>query len=578
MANFTESNDGKNHINIRLSYLMIGIFFIGSILILKLFKISVIDFSHYQALAEEQRMVTKQVYGHRGDILVKDISEDQYVKLATNQEKYSINVVPKNVKDYRLVSKELANILGLKENEIFDAINNNKLYLPPIKRKVEAEIAEKIASLNLDGVLILPEEVRIYPENNLASHILGFVNQDGEGKYGVEGYYNDEIKAYSGIITGEKDAIGELLSLDAVNKAVQDGTDVVLSIEHNVQFIVEQKLQKAIEKYGADSGSIIIMNPKTGAIIAMASNNSFDPNKYNEVAKENQNVFLNTNITNVWEPGSIIKPLIMAMAINEGKIEPDTEETFSNMTVVQGYEIHTAQDKAFGKETMTQCLENSDNVCLVWVGDKLGNDIMYQYFESFGFGAKTGVDLSGETTGNLLTLKSWRDIHRATMSFGQGISATPLQLLTAISAIANNGVLIKPYIVEKMIKYDDSETSTETKNVREVMKPETAAKVKAMMVSVVERGHGKKAGVQGYSVAGKTGTAQVPNPEGGYYEDQHIGSFAGFFPADDPKFAMLVKLDNPKNVDWAESSAAPTFGEIAAYLLEYYEIPPTKSQ
>lgn len=578
MANFTESNDGKNHINIRLSYLMIGIFFIGSILILKLFKISVIDFSHYQALAEEQRMVTKQVYGHRGDILVKDISEDQYVKLATNQEKYSINVVPKNVKDYRLVSKELANILGLKENEIFDAINNNKLYLPPIKRKVEAEIAEKIASLNLDGVLILPEEVRIYPENNLASHILGFVNQDGEGKYGVEGYYNDEIKAYSGIITGEKDAIGELLSLDAVNKAVQDGTDVVLSIEHNVQFIVEQKLQKAIEKYGADSGSIIIMNPKTGAIIAMASNNSFDPNKYNEVAKENQNVFLNTNITNIWEPGSIIKPLIMAMAINEGKIEPDTEETFSNMTVVQGYEIHTAQDKAFGKETMTQCLENSDNVCLVWVGDKLGNDIMYQYFESFGFGTKTGVDLSGETTGNLLTLKSWRDIYRATMSFGQGISATPLQLLTAISAIANNGVLVKPYMVEKMIKYDDSETSTETKNVREVMKPETAAKVKAMMVSVVERGHGKKAGVQGYSVAGKTGTAQVPNPEGGYYDDQHIGSFAGFFPADDPKFAMLVKLDNPKNVDWAESSAAPTFGEIAAYLLEYYEIPPTKSQ
>ncbi|EKD56789.1 MAG: hypothetical protein ACD_58C00092G0003 [uncultured bacterium] len=562
----------------RISYLMIGIFIIGLLLTFKLFKISVIEHSHYTALAQSQRSVKKQVYPKRGEILVHDNSENKLFAIATSEEKYSINVVPKNVKDKSAIAKALASNLNLDEKEIFDKINNDKLYVPAIAHRVSLEIAEKIQSLNLIGILVMPEDSRIYPENNLVSHILGFVNLEGEGNYGIEGYYNSELKGYGGIITGEKDALGSLISLDDNSDAVSDGSDLVLTIEHNVQFMAEQKLRQSIEKYQADAGSIIIMNPKTGAILAMAGNRGFDPNKFNEVAKEDQGNFLNPTISNVWEPGSVMKPLIMAMAINEGKIEPDTEEVFSNMTVVQGYEIHTAQDKAFGRETMTQCLENSDNVCMIWVADKLGNETMHKYLESFGFTGKTGVDLTGETSGSVAKLKDWRDISRATMSFGQGISATPLQVLTAISSIANGGSLMKPHVVEKIIKNDGSEIISTEKKVAEVLSIETSAKLKAMMVSVVERGHGKKAGVTGYSVAGKTGTAQVPKPEGGYYEDQHVGSFVGFFPADNPQFAMLVKLDNPKNVEWAESSAAPTFGEMAKYLLNYYEIPPTKTQ
>lgn len=562
----------------RVSYLMIGIFIIAALLTIKLFKISVIEGSHYRALAQSQRSIKKQVFAKRGKILVHDNSENKLFTLATSEEKYSINVVPKNVKDRHQVAKELSSILGLDEKETFEKINNDKLYVPPLKHRVDLDTAEKIQNLDLIGVLILPEDSRIYPENNLAAHILGFVNLESEGNYGIEGYYNDELKGFGGIVIGEKDALGQLISLDETANAVSDGSDLVLTVEHNVQFMAEQKLQGAISKYQADSGSIIIMDPKTGSILAMAGDKTYDPNKFNEVPKENQSVFLNPTISNVWEPGSVMKPLIMAMAVNEGKVEPDTEEVFSNMTVVQGYEIHTAQDKAFGRETMTGCLENSDNVCMVWVADKLGNETMYKYLESFGFIKKTGVDLVGETIGSVLKLKDWRDINRATISFGQGVSATPLQLLTAISAIANNGIMMQPHVVEKIIKNSGQEITTQSKKVAEVITPETAAKIKGMMVSVVERGHGKKAGVPGYSVAGKTGTAQVPKPEGGYDENQHVGSFAGFFPADNPQFAMLVKLDNPKNVEWAESSAAPTFGEMARYLLSYYEIPPTKSE
>jgi cell division protein FtsI/penicillin-binding protein 2 len=216
---------------------------------------------------------------------------------------------------------------------------------------------------------------------------------------------------------------------------------------------------------------------------------------------------------------------------------------------------------------------------MVWISDQLGNDTMYKYFVDFGFGKKTGIDLSGETSGSILDITKWRDITRATTSFGQGISVTPLQVLMATSVIANNGKLMKPYVVDKMIRSEEGEVKTKPEEINQVISEETAQKLTGMMISVVVNGHGKKAAVQGYKVAGKTGTAQVPKPPsegGGYYEDRHIGSFAGFFPADNPKFVMIVRLDNPKNTEWAESSAAPTFGEIAKWLLDYYQIPPSE--
>jgi len=225
---------------------------------------------------------------------------------------------------------------------------------------------------------------------------------------------------------------------------------------------------------------------------------------------------------------------------------------------------------------MTQVLENSDNVAMVWISEQLGKELEYKYVKDYGFGRKTAIELDTEATGDVLDVKKWSNTQRATIAFGQGISVTPIQLITAAASIANGGKLMKPYIVSEISYADGNKDYHQPQEVKRVLNTDTANKVKDMMVSVVEKGHGKKAGVSGYKVAGKTGTAQVPNPGGGYYKDRHIGSFIGFAPADDPKFIMLVRLDQPKNAEWAESSAAPTFGTMAKWLLEYFRVPPSQ--
>lgn len=568
-------SENSTVLNNRIPYLMIGFFIIMGILVVRLFDKSVIKHNECLAIAENQYIVKKEINASRGRIYSQDNSIGEPYPLAMNIEKYELSVVPKNITDKKLVSDKLSSIINIPQEEIFNKINNDKLYLPPLAKNLDQNVANKILDLKLIGVIINSIEVRYYPENNLASQILGFVDSEGQGKYGIEGYYNDELQGNSGIVEGEKDAKGSLISLGS-DQLVTDGDDLYLTVDHNVQYTAEQKLRSAIDKYQAEGGSIIIMDAKTGGILAMANAKDFDPNKYNEVKPEDQNLFLNQALSYSFEPGSIMKPIIMSMGINEGKIEPDTQNTFSNMTIVQGYEIHTAQDKAFGQETMTQCLENSDNVCMVWVADKFGNETMRNYFDSFGFGNKTSIDSDGEALGSLLKLSLWRDINRATMSFGQGIAVTPIQITNAINVIANNGNLIKPHFVDKIVKPNNEIIKIENKIVKEVISSETATKLKGMMVSVVENGHGKRAKVSGYKVAGKTGTAQVPDPNGGYYTDQTIGSFVGFLPADDPKFTMLVKLDKPKSVEWAESSAAPVFGDMAQWLLNYYKVPPTE--
>jgi cell division protein FtsI/penicillin-binding protein 2 len=271
-----------------------------------------------------------------------------------------------------------------------------------------------------------------------------------------------------------------------------------------------------------------------------------------------------------------MKGVTMAAAIDKGLVEPDTKPDdlpggFKNMLTIDGYEIHNSTDTSYGFETMTQVLENSDNIGMVWVANKMGDEVMGQYLKDFGFGGKTGIDVESESQGNYEDPAHWRDVHRATISFGQGISVTPIQMVQAYSAIANKGKLVKPHLLDKVISPTGEQKQIQTTEVRQVIKEETAKKVTDMLVSVVEKGHGKAAKVEGYKVAGKTGTAQVANKDGkGYEEDAHIGGFIGFAPAEDPKFVMLVKLDRPTAVKFAESSAAPVFGEIAQWLLTNY--------
>jgi cell division protein FtsI/penicillin-binding protein 2 len=541
----------------------------------RLFIISVLGHQSYTKQAKNQYYISKEVPSERGEILAQDRRGDYY-PLATNSIKFQIWVVPKNVKDKTETARLLAQELGLEEKEIFDQINNDKLYIPPLKRGLEWEQMNRIKELELKGVLIMPESIRFYPEAEMASHILGFVNYESQGVYGIEGYYNDQLTGYKGRIEAEKDNKGRIINVESQVRA-QDGDSLILTIDYNIQFFAEQKIREAVDKYDAESGQLMVMDPKTGGILAMAAVPSYDPNRFNEEAKkdkeEGKDRFINPMVSYIYEPGSVIKPIVIAGGLEAGKIEPDTEAgPFSNMVVVQGYEIHTAQDKAFGRQTITQILQNSDNVAMVWVAEQLGNEVMYDNFEKFGFGKTLGIDMSGETTGKLLRLESWRDIHRATMAFGQGISLTPLQIVTAYSAIANDGQLMLPHLVDKIVRPDGRENVIENKVIGQPIKKETARVVKRMLQSVVEDGYGKKAKIEGYTLAGKTGTAQIAKPGGGYEEKGAIHSFVGFGPVEDPQFVILVKLDKPSAVEFAASSAAPTFRKMAEFLFSYLEI------
>jgi len=541
----------------------------AAILTFRLFQKQILQHESYLASAENQYIIKKELPAQRGKIYASDM-----FPLATNTQYYQVLAVPQNIKNPDQAAEQLAPIIGISKTELFDQINNDKKY-KLLKHGLSEEEGDQVAQLKIQGIVVLPEAGRVYPEKTLAAQLLGFVNKDGDGQYGIEGYFNEQLKGYGGEIFAEKDIRGKLFNIGQKIDP-KNGSDYILTIDHNIQYQAEAVLKKAVKKYQADSGQIIIMDPKTGAIYAMVSDPTYDPNKYNEVSQEEQSVFTVAPVASAWEPGSVFKPLIMAAAINEGKVTPETEGVFSNSVTVDSYEIHTATDQAFGKETMTQVLENSDNVAMVWVSEELGKEKEFQYLKDYGFGRKTGIELDTEAEGKVLELKQWSNTQRATIAFGQGISVTPIQLIAAVSSIANGGKLMKPYIVSEVQDANGHKDTRNPQEIKQVLSADTAKKVAEMMVSVVVNGHGKKAAVSGYRVAGKTGTAQVPKPGGGYYTDRHIGSFIGFAPADDPKFVMLVRLDQPKNVDWAESSAAPTFGEMAAWLLDYLRIPPNE--
>lgn len=566
----------------RLTYLSIFIIILGSLFVVRLFWRQVIEHQSFATLAQKQYYTKMDQPAKRGEILIKDRDSQDLVDenknglfaIATDLELYNVMVVPKNLKDKQDVAKKLANALAMDEKEIFDKINNDKLYIPAIKKKISKEEADKVTTLKIDGVTLEGQYNRFYPEDEFLSSVLGFVDGAGNGRYGLEEKYDGVLKGEGGQVEGLKDNLGRVMSVDQ-SEPGKDGASVILTIDRSIQYMAEKKLKEGMERYKADGGTIIIMDPKDGAILAMASSPTYNPNKFNEVKTEDQGIFLNPASSLNWEPGSIFKPITVAAALDSKKIEPDSKPDdipggFSNFVKVDDYEIHNSQDKAFGYETVTQILENSDNVGMVWIANKLGNDLFYEYLRKFGFGTKTGIDLAGESSGQLAVAKKWKNVNRATIAFGQGISVTPIQIIQAYGAIANNGKMIKPHILDSIMESGGSAKKVEIAAPVEVISEEAAKKDKQMLVSVVENGHGKKAKVEGFSVAGKTGTAQIPKEGGGYEEDTHIGSFAGFAPVDDPRFVMLVKFNRPQTVEWAESSAAPIFGEIADWLLNSY--------
>lgn len=488
---------------------------------------------------------------------------------ATNKNYFTLTVSPNKIGDKKELAKVLSGAIGESEEDLTKKLENNTLW-QVIKKKLSDEEAAALQSLDIPELSLSEEIFRYYPHDLLASHVIGFLGGEGAGQYGVEGYYDEILRGEEILEEKEKGAFGYFDFSEDERKETE--ASVILTLDYNIQFKAEKLLQEAAEKWKIEQGSIIVMDPKDGAILAMANYPFFDPNNYGEV--QDGGVFLNPAIQKIFEPGSIFKPATMAAALNEKKITPETKYVDQGFLQIGGFTIYNYAHKVWGEKTMTEVLEQSINTGAVFAERQLGNNSFLQYIEKFGFFEPTGIDLQGEIFFQNPELKKGYEVNFATASFGQGIAVTPIQIARFFGAVANGGELVTPHVTKKIVKQSGEEINFEPRKIR-VMEERTSSLVRAMMVSVVKQGIAKRAQIPGYFVAGKTGTAQVPFPDKlGYYPDLTIQTFVGFAPAFDPKFLVLIKLDKPIGAAEASASALPIFRDLAQYIIDYLEIPP----
>lgn len=576
----------------RISFLIFLIFIFFILIFLRLFDLQILNYKFYQALALESHKLKLDLLPKRGEIYTQ--SKDNLKVIATNKKFYLVYAIPK---DYNLLTtrkeensnyniltnqkeeiiEKLSTILEIPKEELLKKISKDNDFYEPLKHFVSEEKVNEIEELKIKGVGFEEEWKRFYSQADLFSHLLGFLgykNEKMEGRYGLEEYFESLLAGKEGKIKAERDALGKLIFIDKEKiEKPKEGADLILTLNYEIQFFACQELSKAVQKHRAEKGSLIVMEPKTGKLLALCNYPNFDPNEY---SKFNQNLFLNSSISESYEPGSIFKVITMASALNEDNVEPETSYIDEGEVKIGNYIIKNSDNKKYGKQTMIQVLEKSLNTGAIFAARKLGIEKFREYVENFGFGEKTKIELPGEIKGDISSLKEKNEIYLATSSFGQGISVTPLQLITAFSALANEGKLMKPYLVEKIIYKDGKTEEYKPEFIRQIISSSTANTLNAMLVSVVENGHGKRAQVKGYYIGGKTGTAQVSlKDKRGYDPNKTIGSFIGF-PVTNPKFVVLAKIDYPKDVIWAESSAAPLVGQVLKFLLEYYQVPPER--
>ena len=560
-------------------YALVFLFFsIIATLFFRLYNLQITQYADYRALADGQHSFFQNLIPKRGEIFMQD--RDGLYPVAVNRETKLAYAVPKEIENPAEAALAVAPILQLDANDLRDRLSRPEDMYEALKHRLSDDEIEKIKNLKLKGIHLSDENYRYYPSNELAANVMGFVGWKDNtlgGRYGLESYFDDQMKGEEGSLFHQRDASGSAIGIGQKEiTAARNGDSYVLTIDHIVQYQTEKIIKNAVEKYAADGGDITVMDPVTGKILAMASYPTFNPNDYAKT--EDVNSFRNPAVNDAYESGSVFKPFTIAAGLDSGKISPDTTYTDTGAVTEAGYTIKNSDLKANGVQTMTNVLEKSLNTGVIYVEKLLGNKNFADYVQRFGFGAQTGVDMMGEARGNVVNLKNLKsNIQFFTASFGQGITVTPIQLASAYSAIANGGTLMKPQIVDKIMHADGSEEDIEPQEVRRVISEQAAAQTAQMLRSVVTNGHGKRADVPGFLVGGKTGTAQVVDAETkSYANGKSTGSFAGFAPINDPKFTIVVKLDDPKNVEWAESSAAPAFGELMKFLLEYYHVEPTE--
>ncbi len=574
----------------RLKVIQAIYFLIVVLIIARLWYWQVLRSDDLTYIAEKQRISSHEVIAPRGVILFSDGST-----LASVQPLFSVFAQPKIIEDKKKIAQTLAqffyaadsNLQNLSlddkktktkqiEEDLYTKLSKD-LFWVGLGRKVDLETKNKIDKLNLNGIGFEQSTARFYPEGSAAAHLLGFVGSDIYGKeagyFGLEGFYNGELRGKDGLSRQEKDAQGlPILIGDFKIREPKQGKTLFLNIDRTIQNIVEEKLKQGLERFGAKSASAVVMDPKTGKILAMASFPSYDPANPESKYKD---YFKNPIIADSYEPGSTLKVLVMSAAINENVVKPETIcDICAGPVQMGGFTIRTWNNQYRANSTMTDVIIHSDNTGMVFVGKKLGIDKLYSYLEQFGFGKLTNIDLQDEQTPELRQKKDWKEIDLATASFGQGIAVTAMQMVKAVAAIANEGKLMEPQIVKEITSNDENFKITP----RELGSPitkDSAKIVTEMMVKAVDEGEAKFAKPKGFKIAGKTGTAQIP-VAGHYDPSKTIASFIGFAPADDPKFVMLVRYLEPSASIFGAETAAPTFFDIAKELFVYFNIAPAE--
>ena len=561
----------EKHVRIRIIVLFISILLIT--IIGKVFYIQVFQYQKLNKLASSLWSRNLPITADRGLILDRNGKV-----LASNITTTSLYLVPNQIKNKEEVAQSLAQILDVSYEEMYKHVSKKTSIerVHPEGRQLSFEVADEINKLNYDGVYLLKESKRYYPYGNLLSHVLGYVGIDNQGLSGLELEYDDVLTGSVGAIKYYSDALGNKLEMAEEYVEPINGNNVTLTIDLDLQIAVERELDNAQAKYNPEHILAVAMDPNTGEVLAMASRPNYDPNEYQTYTQEV--LARNLPIWMMYEPGSTMKITTLAAAINEGDVNLFEDTYYDSGSVnVDGATIHCWKAGGHGAQTFLNVVENSCNPGFVELGFRLGKEKLFEYIKNLGFGEKTGIDLNGEAKGILFDLDKVGNVELATTAFGQGVSVTPIQQITSVSAIVNGGTLYKPYIVKSTENSKgDILTSVSPTEVRTVITKETSEMVRYALESVVANGSGRNAYIENYRIGGKTGTAQKVN-NGTYMVGNYILSFIGFMPADKPEIVVYVAIDNPKGVvQYGGTVAAPIAKGIFESYIEINDLQPVK--
>jgi cell division protein FtsI (penicillin-binding protein 3) len=557
-------NSGKGPKTARIAIIILGITLWSFFVLIRLVQLQVFQHRSFEQLAAQRQQERRSIPAPRGIIYDSHMDE-----LATSVTVSTVVAEPRRIKDKRTTAGKLAAILDMKPRELLSRMTDpDRRYFMVVKRKIDPQAEARIESLGLEGVYFMDESMRVYPNRELASQTLGFVNMNGDGGEGIELQYDKELKGKDGVFSFDVDAHRRSFRVKMETPPVQ-GHSLVLSIDKSIQYITDRELAAGVEKVRARAGTAIVMESDTGRILAISNYPAYNCNNYNEYPSD---LHRNRAVTDMFEPGSTFKVVVATAALEAGLTRPDEMIDCQMGTIIIGR--HPFHDhKAYGLLSFSQVLEFSSNVGAAKLGLRLGQQRLYEALRNFGFGSKTGVDLPGEIIGLVRDWHDWSGLSIGAISFGQEVGVTSIQILTAINAIANGGYRVRPSIVDRIIDEKGDLVNVRTPERVRLMSPQTAETVSNAFEGVVQRGTGRRAALEGYRAAGKTGTAQKI-VGGRYSPNKVVASFIGYAPLPQPRITVLVQIDEPKEAHYGGDVGAPVFQKIAQEALMQLRVPP----